>query len=154
MLTEWLSSLDPNSVDIDNDHKRIDALVDDAMDLLERDDSAVQANRRLHEVLFLFDHHFRTERSLMKLSGFPDYARHNAAHLKFYREFETILRISGFSHDCLRTVALFVRNFCDQHQKNADRPLVRFLRTTPELMPAYCREAIKNAVLEVHQALA
>ena len=154
MLTEWLSSLESNLLDTDNDHKRIDALVDGTMDLLERDDGVVQANRRLHEVLFLFDHYFRTERSLMMLSGFPDYAKHNAEHRKFYNEFETILHIGGFSRECLINVALFVRSYCVQHQMTTDRQLVRFLRTTPELMPAFCREAIKNAALEVHQALA
>ncbi|MEI6556791.1 MAG: hypothetical protein WCO00_00165 [Rhodospirillaceae bacterium] len=149
MLAEWLSSQDSGFVDLDNGRKRIDALVTEALVLLERDDNALPVNRRLHEALFLIDHQFSTEQSLMKLSLYPDLIRHTGEHKKFLAEFETILNISGFSCSCLRHVALFVLDFLSRHRDGADQRFEAFLRTTPETVRQdYCRRAIEITVFD------
>ena len=148
MLTEWLSAQHSGFMVLDNDHKRIDILVNESLALLERPDNALLVSKRMREMLFLLEHHFGVERFLMRVSAYPLYDAHNRGHNKILTEFEAMLNISGFNGKCLRQVVAFVRDAITAHRDVIDGEFEDFLRSMPETTrQAYCRKTLERAVI-------
>ena len=89
----WKSYYSVGEPSLDNQHKKILALVSEVYEAVERRDDDAAVRRVLEELSRYELTHFRYEEQLMRDCGYPHVAEHSALH----EEFRTRPRLGGRS---------------------------------------------------------
>jgi hemerythrin-like metal-binding protein len=79
-LLSWNAQFSVGVPEIDVQHQRIVALINELYDAIESGESEAAVNRTLHALVDYTQTHFLFEERLMREAGYPDYADHVAMH--------------------------------------------------------------------------
>ena len=123
---QWKDEYSVGIVEIDDQHKGF-------IDLFLLIDAAIGSRERWSDVFFkleqLRDHarfHFAVEESLMRMHGYPEQAIHADLHREFMAKLDQ-LQMTTLSRQVTMDTVVFLRNWYEEHMKNADQAYVRHI---------------------------
>ncbi|MEW5774037.1 MAG: bacteriohemerythrin [Thermodesulfobacteriota bacterium] len=103
----WDGSLAVNIDSVDEQHKRLVAMINEAQDFVRQDKPGTDLVYLIKKLFQYAEEHFATEEKYMADSAYPDAPAHKAEHVAFRRHAETfnldlVLRTPHLANDILR----------------------------------------------------
>ncbi|MBI3443966.1 MAG: hemerythrin family protein [Magnetospirillum sp.] len=83
MMIQWQTRYETGITDIDDDHRRLVALINDLDSALAQDGDMGLVGRVIDALVEYADYHFSREEALMAEAGFDDLAGHVESHADF-----------------------------------------------------------------------
>ena len=127
-LITWKDEFSVGIPDVDYEHQKLIALINDLHAAMSRDDSSVTVMDFLGEIYAQVSAHFALEEKIMRDRAYDQYAEHKADHESLLDELRDIMddyeESAYFSDD---TFANAVGNWFTDHFKNRDARLHRHL---------------------------
>jgi hemerythrin len=126
----WSDDLLTGTDDIDEQHRRLVAMVDEFYAALGRSDANAALDRLLHGLLEYTRYHFSTEERYMITHKFPDVEQHVAQHAAFIAKVQDVSdRFTRGEPVLSFVITTYLRDWLSQHILGADKQLGRFLAT-------------------------
>lgn len=131
MSQPWSPDLTLGHPAIDEQHLRIFRILGALQEAMEQGREHEEVGRTLSAVAVFVGAHFRMEEDLMRRSGFPGLAPHQAKHRAVQAEVEAM--VDQFHRDGLAPLDLarFMADWVHGHVQREDRPLADFLASHP-----------------------
>ena len=125
---EWDDSLAVHIGPVDEQHKRLVAMINEALDHIRQNRPGGDLVYLLKKLFQYAEEHFSTEETYMGDAAYPDAPSHLAEHAAFRRHLETfnldlVLRTPHLAHDILR----YLWDWLRQHIAATDKKLGAFL---------------------------
>ena len=95
MLFDWNENLKVGVSAIDNDHREIIELINEASAIASGSRSQIAVLERLYKLGYVFHRHFLKEQALMAVSGYTGYAEHRKQHDEFLEAYRSMIEQSG-----------------------------------------------------------
>ena len=127
MLFAWNETLKVGVAAIDNDHKEIIELINDASAIASRSTSHSAVAERLHRLGNVFRQHFLKEQALMTASGYSGYPEHTSQHDEFLDAYRSMIALSGGGRQRTDGAISFALKFIIGHRSCHDAKLAEHL---------------------------
>ena len=127
-LIEWKDEFSVGVPDVDHEHQRLIALINELHDAMSRGDSNVTVMDFLGEIYAQISAHFALEEKIMRERKYDQYAEHKADHEVLLDELRDIMddyeENAYFSDDAFANA---VGSWFTEHFKNRDARLHKYL---------------------------
>jgi len=123
----WDDSLSVGVPEIDNEHKALVGLYNDAVRAFAAGCRVEQKRRLLHELRTYAFYHFGTEEALMRVCRYPRIREHGGEHAQFRREVEALEARIDSGVEFERHALTFIRTWITTHILGSDKQLGAFL---------------------------
>lgn len=124
----WDGSLAVNITSVDEQHKRLVAMINEALDHIKQDKPGSDLVFLIKKLFQYAEEHFATEEKYMADAAYPDAPAHKAEHAAFRRHVETfnldlVLRTPYLANDILR----YLWEWLQDHIADTDKKMGGFL---------------------------
>ena len=129
-LITWSDKLSVGFAEIDNQHKKLIAIINELHDAMATGHGKDILVKVLDQLVDYTVYHFKTEERLMKTNGYDDKVNHEEQHanlVKTASELQVSVR-SGTTNLTLTTMH-FLRDWLNHHILGSDMKLGKFLNT-------------------------
>jgi hemerythrin len=135
-FTKWGDQFAIGIAELDDDHKRLLALLSDLKKAVDAGDAREALGRVLAGLKLYISVHFAREEDLFLRTDYPDYETHRRDHEAFAAQVEEIHRdFQNRASDALPAQVLeFLRNWLYEHSLDADRAFAEYLKTNTGLL--------------------
>jgi hemerythrin len=124
----WSDDFLTGTHDIDEQHRRLVALVDEFYSALGQSDANLALGRLLYGLLEYTRYHFSTEERYMMACKYPDAEHHVGQHAMFVAKVQDISNQFNKGEVVLSlAITAYLRDWLSQHILGADKRLGRFL---------------------------
>lgn len=127
---EWADDLVIDGGAIDEDHKKLVALVNRLHDATSEGRGMEVVDQLLQELIEDTTEHLRREEAQMVAVGFPDLERHKLGHQRFMTELHALQsRLQGGSMAVAAQLSALLRDWLSLHIRRGDKELLRFIQS-------------------------
>ncbi len=140
-FAEWGDNHSIGIDELDNDHKRLLALLNELKEASETGDAREALGRALAGLKIYMSFHFRHEEMLFLQTKYPEFEAHRREHQAFATAVEEIHRDfrTRASEALPQQVLEFLRNWLYEHSLGADRAFADYLNANPAVLaPQAC----------------
>ena len=127
MVMEWNEAYSVGIAKLDEQHKRLLSLLNQAHRLGDRQHQPAELNRLASSMLAYAFSHFTTEEELMRAYDYPDYLPHMAMHNSFKQQANRYQLEAANGEGSSRAVVAFLSEWLEGHINGSDKKLGRFL---------------------------
>lgn len=129
-LISWDKTATLNVGEIDSQHQRLFALVDNLHQAMAFPQGAGVVSRALEELVEFTRMHFSTEEALMTRHAYPEYEKHRQEHEALLQDIDQLLQ-RFHDGDVLIPFAieLDLEAWAFKHIESSDKPLAAFLNS-------------------------
>lgn len=124
-LMEWDETMSVNVLELDNQHKKLIDIINEAYEAIQRHDEHMMS-QLLDKMQDYSMVHFATEEEYMKKYDFPEYQAHKFQHVKFNRnvgEFrKKLFEATNFSQ-----IFVYLSRWLTNHIMEEDKKYVPFM---------------------------
>jgi len=129
-MISWDQTAALNVEEIDSQHQRLFALVNDLHQAMSSPEGAGDLSRALEELIDFTRVHFATEESLMTRHAYPEYDKHRAEHLALLQDVGQLLQRFRDGDVLIPfAIELDLEAWAIKHIETSDKPLAAFLNT-------------------------
>jgi hemerythrin len=129
MKIEWTDDLSTGIPEMDEQHKRLIALINDFYTAVERGEREEGIRTLFEGVDQYMVFHFSAEEALMEQIGYPDLASHRETHGMFRREYtEAVNRHQAGDRKAVRDLVAFLFSWLYTHIQKTDKRYGAFAR--------------------------
>lgn len=130
MLIEWNSSFSVGHPQIDNDHKKLIALLNTLCEEMNKQRGRDAVRTVLLELVDYTRTHFAREESYMQATKYPAYEDHHAKHVALIEQAADLMRREANNESVVTIATLnFLRQWLTDHIQGDDRALGAYLAT-------------------------
>ena len=127
---EWNDKLAVNNMTIDNQHKKLIALINDLYDAMGKGTAKEIMGKILDELIKYTKTHFGDEENLMVKYSYPDSASHLAEHKAFVEKVDSVYNDFQNGNNYLSiSVMNFLKDWLNKHIMEVDQKFGAFLAT-------------------------
>lgn len=120
-FVEWTPELEVGSPEMDAQHRRLIAIINEYHESLSRGASNAELERIFTKVAEFATYHFRDEEALMERHGFPQLARHRLIHRQLVeRVGELMAELHAGREGVSLQIQYFLKNWLTAHIKGVD----------------------------------
>lgn len=128
-LLEWKDEFSVAVQSIDNQHKKLFAMINDLYDAMRTGKGSQVAPNILVKLVAYAREHFAAEEKLMLQAGYPQYAPHKAEHDKFTAEVARMIQELGAGKLTISVQLLdFLKKWLQAHILTTDKKYSSHLR--------------------------
>ena len=127
MLFDWNENLKVGVSAIDNDHREIIELINEASAIASGSRSQSAVSEHLYKLGYVFHRHFLKEQALMAVSGYTGYAEHRKQHDEFLDAYRSMIALSGGGRQRTDGAISFALKFIIAHRSGHDAKLAEHL---------------------------
>ncbi len=144
---EWGDEFSVGIEELDADHKKLLALLNDLKKAMDAGDAHDALGRVLAGLKLYMSFHFAHEEELFRQLEYPDYEAHCREHQAFADAVEELHRdFRVRASDALPRQAFdFLKNWLYEHSLGADRAFASYLKANPELLERLASSADASA---------
>ena len=119
---DWNDSYSVGVADIDTQHKKLFALINELYDSTNKGRANDVLERILGELIEYTKFHFKTEEQLLEQNGYPGLPEHRIAHRRLLSEIRrTVDRAEQSSHVAIGPLLVFLRDWYLNHIEGLDQ---------------------------------
>jgi hemerythrin len=129
-MIQWNKELSVGNSDLDGQHQKLVALINELQEKLFSDISTFDINKAILEMFSYTEEHLAHEEELMRKASYPGYIDHKHKHDDFREEimhFKDTLDGGGEAADIARDILYFLQRWLVTHIKGSDRDYMPFL---------------------------
>ena len=130
---QWTQALSVGVADIDEQHQRLFAIIDDLMNAQKEDQEPKALLKILSELVDYSDYHFRTEDNYMIENSYPLFLSHRKEHLAYIKKVGNLItdfenNAESLSEDLLD----FLCGWWRTHISESDLKYARYIKANPK----------------------
>jgi len=130
MAIEWKPSFETGIVEVDTDHRRLVALINELEAILAEGGEAARIGAVIDALMDYADYHFKREEGMMRRFGYAELASHEDAHVQFGQFLGDLVGncMLNPTLDTARVLQEYLQHWLVDHILTEDMKYVPFLR--------------------------